>query len=350
MLNFDWLYKKNNDKSKWAIIWIVIFFFFFVLKKIIESWYVLHTIIFFVLLVWVWMFYDWAEKINRGKPASLWSEFSKKYPIITQYEPPKWINPAEAWLLYNLKVDTTDLTSLVYQWKYEWLIDVKTVIWKNSGKEYIKLIKKNEIPLARPLFETEIFDSIFSMWNVKIIEWAFQLRYALMLEDLEFRWIKKWWVVKWGSSRWLKLLYEFLVALLFVSILLYFTEFLVIFPEFWLFILWLLFICVMLWWYVGGWAHLRFTDKWAKLASHLIWYSNFIKSCDENKIKLILKDDPLFVDRTLPYATAFWLETQFLSKISPLRTERSAKYASWKKVLPWMWIIRLLFRSDDNPF
>ena len=188
------------------------------------------------------------------------------------------------------------------------------------------------------------------MWNLKIIEWAFQLRYALMLEDLEFRWIKKWWVVKWWSSKWLKLLYEFLVALLFVCILLYLTEFLVGFPKFWLFILWLLFVCVMLWWYVGGWAYLRFTDKWAKLASHLIWYSNFIKSCDENKIKLILKDDPLFVDRTLPYATAFWLETQFLNKISPLRTERSAKYASWKKVLPWMWIIRLLFGSDDNPF
>jgi hypothetical protein len=32
---------------------------------------------------------------------------------------------------------------------------------------------------------------------------------------------------------------------------------------------------------------------------------NFIKNCDENRIKLFLKDDPMFVDRTLPYATAF---------------------------------------------
>ena len=65
-------------------------------------------------------------------------------------------------------------------------------------------------------------------------------------------------------------------------------------------------------------------------------------------MKILLKEDPLFVDRTLPYATAFWLETEFLCKISPLKTERSAKYAMWKKVSPWMEIFRFLFKSDDN--
>ena len=332
------------------IIFLFILFLIFLLKKIIESWYIRYTIMFLILLIWFWIFYDRLEKWKKSRPARLWSEFSKKYPVITQYWPPKWINPAEAWLLYNLRVDPTDLTSLVYQWKFEWLIDVVTVVWKNSWKEYIKLIKKNEIPLARPIFETEIFDSIFVMWNVKIIEWAFQLRYALMLEDLEFHWIKRWWVVKRASSVWWKIFYELLVSVLFLCVLLYFTEFMAIYPKFWLFVLWLLFVCIIFWWYIGGWSWLKFTDKWAKLASQLIWYRNFIKSCDENKIRLILKDDPLFVDRTLPYATAFWLETWFLSKISPLRTEWSAKYANWKKVLPWIWFLRFLFKSDDDSF
>ena len=48
------------------------------------------------------------------------------------------------------------------------------------------------MPLLRPLFESEIFNSIFAVSDVKIIEWAFQLRYALMLEDLEYHWIQKW--------------------------------------------------------------------------------------------------------------------------------------------------------------
>jgi hypothetical protein len=39
-----------------------------------------------------------------------------------------------------------------------------------------------------------------------------------------------------------------------------------------------------------------------------------------------LKDDPLFIDKTLPYATAFGIETEFLNKISPLKSDRNAKY------------------------
>jgi hypothetical protein len=62
------------------------------------------------------------------------------------------------------------------------------------------------------------------------------------------------------------------------------------------------------------------------LASQLIGYRNFIKSCDEKKIELLLKDDPLFIDKTLPYATAFGVETEFLNKISPLKSDRNAKY------------------------
>lgn len=43
----------------------------------------------------------------------------------------------------------------------------------------------------RPLFETEIFDTIFAVSDVKIVEESFQLRYALMLDDLENHGIKK---------------------------------------------------------------------------------------------------------------------------------------------------------------
>ena len=62
------------------------------------------------------------------------------------------------------------------------------------------------------------------------------------------------------------------------------------------------------------------------MASQLIGYRNFIKSCDEKKIELLLKDDPLFIDRTLPFATAFGVETEFLNKISPLKSDWNAKY------------------------
>jgi hypothetical protein len=174
----------------------------------------------------------------------------------------------------------------------------------------------------------------------------------LLLEDLEFHGIRKWWLYRKTTWWVLKFIYWALLIMMYVSLYRLIRTLI----EWWWYLvsiyvfLVLLLACIFLWWYMDGWTGLKLTDKWAKLASQLIWYRNFIKSCDENKIRLILKDDPLFVDRTLPYATAFWLETWFLSKISPLRTEWSAKYANWKKILPWIWILRFLFKSDDDSF
>ena len=340
-------YKKNN--SNWVLLWLAIAVAFLICKGIVESWYFIHCIVWIVLLILFYCFYLYFEKRNKDKPAKLWKEFGSKYPIIIQYEPPKWINPAEAWLLYNLRVDPTDLTSLIYQWKFEKLIDIKTFKWNNTKKEYIKLIKMDEIPLSRPFFESEIFDSIFALSWVKVIEWAFQLRYALMLEDLETHWIKKWRIVKTTWWKNYNKLYTFLVSLFILSIVILLSWNMIEYTPYWLIIsLILLFCCIFLWWYMYWWWKLKFTDKWAKLAAHVIGYRNFIKNCDENRIKLFLKDDPMFVDRTLPYATAFWMETEFLNKVSPLIKDWNAKYIMWHKVTIWMKILSFLLKDNEN--
>ena len=38
---------------------------------------------------------------------------------------------------------------------------------------------------------------------------------------------------------------------------------------------------------------LQETEKWAKLISHILWYKEFIRACDENKLRLFLKQDPV---------------------------------------------------------
>ena len=53
----------------------------------------------------------------------------------------------------------------------------------------------------------------------------------------------------------------------------------------------------------------------------MIWYARFIKMCDENKLRLFLKQDPAFFDKTLPYAVAFWFETEFINRITPILRE-----------------------------
>ena len=370
---FYWYANKKNN-SWWILVSIILLVIFFIWKAIIESGHLFFYILCLILWIALYFFIEYLQKKKISKPASLWRIYSKKYPIIVQYAPPKWINPAEAWLLYNCSVEPTDLTSLIYQWKFENLIDIKTFKWEDSNKEYVKLVKLDDIPLTRPLFETEIFDSIFCMWNIKIIEWSFQLRYALMLEDLEFHWIQKWWLVakkkknkinsdfkgKWAN--WFEIIFflMFFCVYTFSIIMESFgvtdnisDNISISFSEF----LWALFIIVLIvflvalfYWNSDGWWSLKFTNKWAELASKVIWYSQFIKTCDENKIKLLLKDDPLFIDRTLPYATAFWMETEFLKKISPIKKDWHAKYYKWQKIPAWIGVLRFLTRDDNSCF
>ena len=70
------------------------------------------------------------------------------------------------------------------------------------------------------------------------------------------------------------------------------------------------------------------TDKWKQIAKDVIWYAKFIQMCDENKLRLFLKQDSTFFDKTLPYAVAFWFETDFINKITPVLAELDMR-PSW---------------------
>lgn len=290
---------------------------------------ILLLYIFWFIILCVSLYFGLSVFIQRKtgeykeKPASLPKEYLKKYPIIIQYTPPKWINPAEAWLLYNCRVDVTDLTSLIYQWTLDWILSIKNISWKDSNHvEKIELTKLKDIPSDHPFFEKEIFNSLFFAWNQKTITYSTQLKYALLLEDLEIHGIKQWWVYKSETSKiWEKTFYYTVWILLLSTIIIFLITRLEEHRTRFFLSLTLLIVCVWLWWYIFWWKPLKLTEKWAELASHVIWYRNFIKSCDENKIKLFLEEDPLFVDKILPYATAFWIETEFIKKITPLKED-----------------------------
>jgi len=66
---------------------------------------------------------------------------------------------------------------------------------------------------------------------------------------------------------------------------------------------------------------LGLTEKWAELVSKILWYREFLKSCDENKLKTFLKQDPLYFDKILPYAVVFGIETELSEKMHKVMDE-----------------------------
>lgn len=349
---FDRGNKREEVNSAAIIIILLIFVVYSFWKNLIDSWQWVNFLFFIIICFVAHFIIKYFEKSRKESPLKLWKQFKYKYPIVTQYEPPKDLSPAEAWLLYNWKVDVTDLTSLIYRWNYEWLIDIKSFQWKDNWKviSKIQLTKLKDMENNRPFFEIEIYNSLFSASPKKIIWDSSQLRYALLLEDLEFHWIKKWWMYR--KTWWwiLKTIYIVFLILLYISLYQFIKALLGWLWWFWR--LWtsviLLILCIFLWWYIDWWSWLKLTDKWAKLAAYIIWYRNFLKGCDENIIKAKLNDDPLFVDKTLPYATAFWLETEFINKVSPLAHDFKAQYIHWKKVTGWVKLLWFLLKSANK--
>ena len=304
-------------------------------------------VVFSLFLVILNIVLKFKNKKRKNNPAHLSKEFMDKYPIVIQYTPPKGINSAEAWLLYNCKVEPTDLTSLIYQWACDWLIELEDGD-DSEGIAKVILKKLKQIPEDRPFFEKDMFNSIF-MWNrtSKVISSSNQLKYALFLDDLQIHGVQKWWFKKKKIPLSLKILYVLLILSTVISL----------FVKFMLFPLIFLLLVIISWYIFGNWR-MQLTDKWAELVSYIIWYRKFIKNCDEIQIKSLLEEDPLFVDKSLPYAIAFGLESQFISKTTPLVEDWNAKYLFWKKVSPlseiiswisdriyWIDSIMSLFRS-----
>ena len=76
---------------------------------------------------------------------------------------------------------------------------------------------------------------------------------------------------------------------------------------------WLIWIiCTYRWKEIEQW-----TKKWIEFRNHCIWFKEFLDKVDKKKIEELTKQDPLFVEKSLPYAVVFWIETEFIKKITP---------------------------------
>ena len=292
--------KIKNSIIFWLIILAIIFAFSITIIKLIKN----------IIKKW---------KL-KSKQRRMRENFEKKYPVIVQYSPPKWLTSAEVWLLLNRHESTQDLLTLVYKWANEKHIQIDNT--GNFINPEFSLTKLNELPENCPEYEKNLFNDIFSnddifpktVFNVK--EWSNSLYYKLKDATLD---LKNFWLeMEWFSKEvydnlqtqiWCKNILIFIIGLpmLIIPACRIILILLAILPFF-----------ITIW-------ELQETEKWAKLISHILWYKKFIKTCDENKLRLLLKEDPAFFDKTLPYAIVFGLESELINKITPIMQEMNIK-------------------------
>ncbi len=240
-----------------------------------------------------------------------------KAKVVIEYTPPKWISPSEAWLIYYLYWERSNFECLLYKRESEWLITRKEddISWHSM------IIRNEELKYNVPKYEREFRNEVF--W----------IEHKERVSELQ---LKKRKIIKKSQNSLLKNCIEkgrligepikkkeeqqnkadsnedpnsWRIAL---TLILFGC---MIFPSIIIVLIALFFIYystatsnrVYLW-------NLKRTEKWDEIYAHLIWYKYFLEHCEEKQMKKILKDDPNFKDKTIPYMIALRMDRKFLDK------------------------------------
>ena len=303
-------YFEFDHKAQKKLIWKYNEFF---LTRYIR--YILgHTWIFEIIFVCIFLFW-----FIVNIPTKIRERLNiKKYPVIVQYSAPEGMTPSEVWLLYYRKPKTSQIISLIYQRASQWYISFKTwdETWIIKNSDLYNLDEKKAIEKEDYMQSTR--KAMFNKKNKMSVPNTYFNQRLKSLEDKVYRYgLKQSWfkykvenknnIEKWVRLKfviWFFLAVFFSLAIEYLHLLL-------------LSLIWLL-LSFLLAAFDGKNA---LSDKWYKLLAEIKWYRNFIKACDENKFKELLKEDPMFFDKTLPYAIALWLETSFMKKFEPILKE-----------------------------
>ncbi|MDX1363913.1 DUF2207 domain-containing protein [Arenibacter latericius] len=247
----------------------------------------------------------------------VWWIFGKDERVIatTTYYPPENINPAMAGFLINDREDNSDLISLFPYWGEKGLIRLEEIPKKGwFGSKDTKIIKLKSLPIDATDYERVIFSGLFSDTGTEseevLISSLKDTFYTKMSKARELLKDSAQPYYEGESKKVQGILYVVLILLDIV---------LTIIALF----LWgpigagaLLITCVVLI-YVNKFM-VKKNEKGNRLFSELKGFKRFIKVAEENKLKMLLQDDPHYFENTMGYALAFGMFTKWAKKFDSL--------------------------------
>lgn len=342
MFNFKIVEGRNKKKDKFEIFFICYFVILLLISLFLYlSWWrisgflwflfvlswIIFLLLFHILIIiefsdkWIWTLNRvWRQmKVSSYRHSS--SSLSDPH-IIVQYNPPKWINSAEAWLLLHRYASSIEYFSLLYSWSAKKIINIKSEI--RDWSEYIIINKVSELPLDTPLYQVLFFNNLFWNTNECCLSELSEIHNYYDSFDLEKYWISKWWFMN-NELLWFRISswknFIFFCLFLFVLYLKINVYVLIFFVLYYLY---------------KKFRRLKRTKEWDKLVEHLLWFRKFVLSCDEKKFESFLKEDPLYYDEILSYAVVFWIETNLMKKLIPVLDKdivpEDGTYWTWESI------------------
>ncbi len=277
-----------------------------------------------------------------------WKKRKKRLTVV-QYEPPKWLSASEVWVLIDDVINGKDITAMIYEFAWMWLVSFSSVSeWRWIFKDITYTLHKKTDPKKWQLqaFQEAFFNKIFSWekteFKLEKNDYKFTKYVNSSLNKLNKVVSKKRYnigSVKTKSNKpriwyiWTIIISIFILNIIFPSFAINSSYF----PE-----------QILSWWVwmIYFAAHFIFffniftfgtteilNEEWKKIYDHIKWYKEFLEKVDKPVLKKFLKQDPLFFDKTLPYAIVLWVESKFIKEITPLMQENPAWLEWWEMAI-----------------
>lgn len=275
----------------------------------------------------------------------IWRKYAKGHKVIANisYFPPDNISPSMAGFLIDDKADTQDLIALIPHWGAQGFIQLEHIPKKGIfSKEDTKVIKLQDLPEDAPGYEKIIFNGLFSNSGKaerSILGSIFGIKketpsseVSVLISSLKDTFYTTMSSAKNQLKAEGQVYYEaktrkvkrvtfagiILIGLLFIVLVL-FTWGIIGAAAVGLTSFFLLILTPIL---------RKKTRKGNELLSDLKGFKQFIKIAEENKLKMLLKEDPNYFEITMAYALAFGSFKKWSKKFEGLDVEPPSWYSS----------------------
>jgi len=260
--------------------------------------------------------------------------------IIVEYQLPKWLNPTEVWFLYDSHVWKEDIVCMIYKWAHMWLVSLNYEWWR------VIVQKLTEAQFWMPEYEYVFWNIVFRKWD--IVKFPNRRIYGELTDVKEslLNYCERMWRVarssvhfsldslfghlSWSSKNFKKISYIPFWRLIWLLIwFLMIVYWFVVAANAYRVSEYLLASCVVVP-FVGVFIMFGFinslnetqdkkavklTKEWEKIIAQIYWYKQFLESCEERQLTEFMRQDPLYLDKILPYAVALGLKNIISTKI-----------------------------------
>jgi len=272
-----------------------------------------------------WTNYGWIVLLSLVYIAfhAIWKRHGKDDHVTTttSYYPPEGMDPAMVGFLIDDSGDMADLISLIPFWASQGYLTIEEIDEKGwFAKDDTRLTKLKDLEADLPFYQQQLFNGLFASETEVLVSSLKEKFYTTMgtahgsLNDAaQIYYVNK-------SRRIKNFTIAGLVVLIFIL-----TPF---FLFFWGIIAAILVAVSLIFLMIMSQFLIKKNKEGTMILSELRGFKQFIKVAEENKLKMLLKEDPTYFESTMSYALAFGMFDKWAEKFEELNLQPPTWYYS----------------------